>query len=680
MSFGDLNNPLVLDTALASRATRTREIILTITDLRHRRWAANLLLQLNTRGLTHHLVLAATNDTCIALGRLVSHLGCGTSSYLQNRKHSMAVDRGLAAYRIDESHPYHLWWARWACMARMGGKGYRVLSLDSDIVLHASPYDWLHSLSHHALLVGLDADKSGAELARWFPCINVGFVYFTGAADGAAQWLLAETARRFEAVLLGNVVPLPRPRAKLVSQMVLWEQDTFRDVVETSAFGRWPSSHRHVLEHMLGRAEPSLVAARREAATWDWQREQLNFTPRVPPTDAFRIPWLRLHASHRPPRPAESMAGLPHWIFAPYKECPYGNVCDGSWGLRAPPHAISHFQATRLKHLLARLLGWWRYEVELRPLADSAATARKAGGLGGRLGGRARRFPARSSPALPALPTAPTPAQASPAQVSPAQASPAPARVFGHNPQGQEIRLLVLRNHSTVLLGSRRAVRALWAQMAQWVMVALALGRRAVLPYVPCPLPAPPLPPKLAESATLVSTRRASLCSGAEAAEVGWRDERHVSTAWAPSLLAAYEGHRLPPSAGCCVLAPDAAPRCVSRYGIRRRLADELLLTEGELSWWADERRAMPSPPRWERVQAPAPNASAWVDGLRMHAAADALVVDLGGRPLGEALPGARALADSLQPRPFGSGGAEFPYAAECVQSLCQAITAGGGE
>ena len=154
--FGDFEAPGAFDRALRERSSGG-EIILTVTDWRHQRWAHNLLLNLNQLGRRHHLVLSAEPVVCRSLGmRMGGDIGCGYSSWLR-RGENVTINAGLHAYHISDGHVYHIWWQRWHYLARAVELGYRALSLDSDMSLRVDPYQIIHGLmrEHEVALCSL---------------------------------------------------------------------------------------------------------------------------------------------------------------------------------------------------------------------------------------------------------------------------------------------------------------------------------------------------------------------------------------------------------------------------------------------------------------------------------------------------------------------------------------------
>ena len=425
---GDLASPGALASVLARRASAEGEIIFMLTDAHHVRLALNLLLNLDELGLRHHLVIASSPSVCAQLAARAHpigvSLGCGHSSFLR-RGEDARIDVGLDAYAIDDQHVYHLWWQRWYFLSEAVGLGYRVLSLDTDVSLRADPYPLLHgALAHHSLLTGLDTDQYLRPF--YFPAANVGFVYARGPPGGAAHWVLSEARRRLERLLRGEVVALPAIRGR--SQQVVWDQDTFKDVLETAAFTPNAPSYRHAQMHCYGRhtrISPGRLAPDLPAH-WHLQIERLRFfaNASIPPLPSAWLP-LHLpptsqpHPSAEPPHTAQASSqqwlvdaargscngsvsaggsaepplwdlwqpsdraravggaatngtfgAVPLWLFASYMLCPHGGVCDGRWGWRPPPYLIGHLVGVKAKFWILRLLGWWHYDAARAPQRD----------------------------------------------------------------------------------------------------------------------------------------------------------------------------------------------------------------------------------------------------------------------------------------------------------------------
>ena len=83
-------------------------------------------------------------------------------------------------------------------------------------------------------------------------------VYARGPPGGGGHWVLTETRRRLERLLIGEMVPHPSKPGR--GQMMLWDQDTFKDVLETAAFTSPEPSYRHAKLHAQVPAAVSLSA------------------------------------------------------------------------------------------------------------------------------------------------------------------------------------------------------------------------------------------------------------------------------------------------------------------------------------------------------------------------------------------------------------------------------------
>ena len=640
---GDLAAPGMLASALKARASPDGEIIFMLTDESHVRLALNLILNLEELRLSHHLVVASTATACDALWararQLKLSIGCGTSSFLQRGSSTAAHDAGLRAYGIGDSHVYHLWWQRWFFLSEAVGLGYNVLSLDTDISLRANPYPLLHgALAHHSLLTGLDNDASVRPF--YFPAANVGFVYAHGGAGSAAHWVLAECRRRLERFARGEVFPLPLRQSGQLQQL-LWDQDTFKDVLETAVFTPAAPSYRHAMLHCIEVADGGLTAGRRAPAnppSWKLQIERVTF---FPGREAMPSAWMPLHlpppsgqqaswVSSTPSTPATpaipanpstssisstpssstsslttaaaiarcngsdeaagagglydfwaggrgedaaklggavrngSMAAVPMWLFSTYMICPHGGVCDGRWGWPTAPVLMGHFVGSKAKFWLMRILGWWYYD--------------------------AGRLPSQTIP-LPSSPQGVQTTSSSYVTADPDQ--PLRSRKTPVFPSSA-VRPLVLRGHDLTLGKSSKHVKQLRRQLAHWALLAIALGRRAVLPLVTCDIPTPEVPDPLRNSVVLIKLTDRSLC-GPEASHADWRmPPTAVPLSSHDSLrvtaeMGAFGDYRSvfhwPPkhAESCCQLVPEL--KCIDRYADSGELADEMLLCERDLGW-----------------------------------------------------------------------------------------------
>lgn len=628
--FGDLEQPGELERALVARSARLqarngqREIIFTVCDHRHHRWAHNLLLNLLELGIQHTLVIGSSADVCKTLGsRLGALVGCGHSSFLLQGR-NRTIDRGLRAWRVPEEHVYHLWWQRWHYMARAVALGYNALNLDGDISLRADPYPLFHGpLAHRELILGLDGSYDGSYNPHMFPAVNVGVAYCQGARHGAAQWVLEEMDRRVLAFLLAP--PLMQGKTRNVAQQVLWEQDTMKDAIETAVFGDARPAEavlRHVrMYEIIGEAPPRLL---RPGRKFKWRHERLEGVA----ARGADVVWLPLRPSLAPGAPNETVAGVPQWVFSQYLNPPLGHGVGGAWAAVPSPVLIGHFVTQKLKFVLMRLMGWWHYDLERH--ADSKYELRTereklgTGAAGGTpLPPRRRRlvFPPASGKAL------------------------------------------VLRRHRIRLQprsvggdlttrGVHRLV-ALRESLVRFMFLALAVGRRAVLPAVPCELSpmGPRIPRALWGDTTIVQMRNASLCGDA-AREPTWVLEPSVAPAesWATVRKASVDPGLLTRSSsggGCCQLVVNE--RCLDTFGTQHALHQEAVWFERDLGHLVREAAAESArtadgggaPPPFPVVPLSSlvGDANQSLEALWRHAAARVVVVDAGDSDSLEALP-----------------------------------------
>ena len=723
---GDLAVPGALARALAVRATQSREIIFMLTDDHHVRLALNLLLNLDELKLHHHLIIASRPEVCAATWARAQQiglsLGCGHSSFL-HRGSSARIDAGLDAYNIEDTHVYHLWWQRWFFLSEAVGLGYRVLSLDTDVSLRANPYPLFHGpLAHHDLITGLDTDQ--ALRPFYFPAANVGLVYARGPPGGGAHWVLSESRRRLEQLLQGEIVPLPEQRG--VSQQVVWDQDTFKDVLETAAFTPAAPSYRHAQGHCMGRHIQRSVArlAPSLPSGWSLRIEQLHFfrnTSRPPLPSAWLPlhvkrsasaesaavgvdvgPETRSHSGGSAGAPAARMAtrwisskqdgasvlgsrsvsscngsgidgvsldarwdpwtqgaegvrsegsvrsgsfaALPMWIFSTYHICPHGDVCDGRWGWAGPPPVVvGHLVGVKCKFWILRMLGWWHYDAA-RPLPDGATASDRARASGAGGGGRRRQRRVRDN--------APGGGDSS-SRSGGGGDSGSRLNVTPVFPQ-KVVRPLVLRGHRLTVGTTSAGIAAVRLQLVRLVLVALALGRRAVIPMVQCDIPVAETPVAMRNYVALLKLTDRTLCDG-DAARPTWAmaptiapESSHeaVRTTIEMTRMGDYAGvMKWPPpkEPSCCQVVPEL--RCVDKYGDRGELRDEVMLCERDYAYMLREERealgAGVDAPVRPAIGAAAglsvavvkPTAPLTLADLAIHAEARTLVVDLSASP-----------------------------------------------
>ena len=530
-SLGDLEDPHVLRHALSESAASSgrfrRNVILMVTDFEHQHWAHNLLLNLHSLELHHSLVIASAPRVCSSLHtRLVAtgvRVGghCAHSSYLRGESNeSIAV--GLHRWQIDKGHVFHLWWQRWRYVALAISMRYNVLSLDTDISLRSDPYPLLwRAYQHRQLVVGIESEKPARKNHYIFPAANLGFVYCRARPGGTVQRLFAEVTRRVEDLLLAPSPTLNQENHTAAN--MLWDQDIFRDVVETLAFALRPPSFRHVLYH-AGTSPADLNA---QSRAFDWLHEDTSFFPAAAP---IRTVWFQLHDPITS-APDETMAGLPMWFFAPYTVNPYGNLWDGGW-LRSPsPMVIAHLVFVSNKAFAMRALGLWHYAASLYQGTDTLSSATGV-----------RVFP-------------------------------------------KEVRALTMRNSGMQL--HQGNVVARWAELLRFTLLALSLQRRAVLPFFPCAnAHGPPLevPVKLRGRFHIMPLGNASLCQQGNAPALLATTTPAVAQAQAGAVLRWTSGkyRQPPPFDACCTIVPFSS-RWVDPNGLRP-LKEERMLNERDLA------------------------------------------------------------------------------------------------
>ena len=603
---GDLEQ--AFPSALAARSAAPsagsngrREIILFVVDARHSQWAQNFLLNLDEHGLGGRaLAIGSSQEACEKLLKRVAagKLTCGHSSYLRKGAGNSSIDDALGKWKIREWHVFHLWWQRWRYLAWAVELGYNAMSLDTDISLRSNPYALFHgALAHRNLIVGLDSEAGGKERPGLFPMINVGLVYCQRCAiNGGGHRVLKEVSRRVHSFLFGPLLWKTKHGHTMIAERVLWEQDLFKDALEHTAFNLPSGESRHA----AGNANPPEGGFVRDPTARErgWRIEAIGLAPGLPPQSS---PWLPLHAaSSSSPHVAlaagssggsvaattagadESATGLPLWIFSPWNVPPHGSACAGQWAFRPSPVMIGHLVGCTSKHLIMRQLGWWHYEVSA---ADMLAAKEE---------GRSAAAKAAAAKAATTQPQQPTPTRAFP----------------------PDARVLVLRHHN-LRMRAPDDVHGVWDVLRRFSMLALALGRRAVLPLVPCGLSPcaprvpnplrpslytvtlgdptacdePPKPPEAGHgnarwdlSQPAPSTSVDALTQRPYMSPLGWAPSPNTSKWWwEPRWRGPKREER-----GCCQAIPSFAS-CIDPAGARRPLGVEPLLATADLGRFLEE-------------------------------------------------------------------------------------------
>jgi hypothetical protein len=184
----------------------------------------------------------------------------------------------------------------------------------------------------------------------------------------------------------------------------------------------------------------------------------------------------------------------------------------------------------------------------------------------------------------------------------------------------------------------------MWDAIRRFCLLALALGRRAVVPLVPCVLSpcAPRVPNPLRSSLSTISLGEPSACEEGEVvgsasdltprpvdSPLGWSPSPDASRWWSSPQA-------LRPHPGCCQPIPHFAP-CIDPAGARRPLGSEPLISTADLARFLEETPPPLAQARAGQQVAIARLRSNWtdeaLDAMRQQAAARVLVVDAGGLP-----------------------------------------------
>jgi len=632
-------------TALAARAhvsaSGQRDVILVVTDSRHTHYVHNLILNLAKLGVDGRTLAIGSSE--VACTRLLARapsgsVGCGYSSWMRNGINA-TMDAALDRWNIGPKHVYHLWWQRWHYLSWAVQLGYSAMSLDTDISLRANVYELLHGrLSHHHLFIGLDHEASGKERPNVFPMINVGLVYCQRCVpDGPAHRVLREVTRRVQQFLFGEVLYQTRHGRSGIAVRVLWEQDLFKDAIEHVAY-RLPM---HASRHARSNADPQPGVPHHDldAPTRGWRFESVEPATGSPPA---RFPWLLLPAGATHPGMdalpvfaaasaaemaasearalrapgTESLLALPLWVFSPWNVPPHGAACAGQWAEVPSPVMIGHMVGSASKGLTMRQLGWWHYDVTA---FDCAAATAATAAIASTAAASTAIVPTSVGGGSPVVWHA---SSVSPT-ASPSSAPVPPPRVFPPS-----TRVLVLRSHGVHIHTSEDIPNA-WEVVRRFAMLGLLLGRRPVLPLLPCALSpcAPRVPNPLRASLVMISFGDAAACADPEPGVVaGEPVETRVSEAtllremmvgghgreggetpygWVPSPntsrwwwvtrpASRRRGQRATPPRvrrGCCQAVP-AAVSCVDPSGARRPMCEEPLLCAADLRRLLAEQQA----------------------------------------------------------------------------------------
>ena len=697
---GDLEAGTTFESTLAARhhvSSAGREVLLFVLDVKHVSWAHNLLLNLDELGIGGRaLGIAQTSAACTALFERVSPdtASCGHSSFL--RKSSNAtVARYLKTWRIRHDHVYHLWWQRWHYLGWAVRLGYNALSLDSDISVRADPYALFHgALAHRNLIVGLDSDASGSERPGAFPMINVGLVYCQRCqAGGPAHRVLTDVIRRVFAFFEGPLLWKTKSKHTMIAERVLWEQTSSRRpracCLRPAALGVSPRAW----QRQPARGWPRLCERRGGTAA----QLALRATVTCACPRAAAVPVAPLGRAVKLPA-CVGRRRVAQALSAPARRGG-GERCRATLVALLPVERPTPWCGVRRPVGVSAAPGddwppgWLHFEapydapawlVALRGLRGRHGVGRQGGR--GLVGSRRGRRP----PPPPLPPPPPSPPAAAAHSAPPPRPATASPMMRGDGGDGARVfrddaRLLVLRWHS-LHIGAPNDVGGAWDAIRRFSMLALSLGRRAVLPLVPCALSpcAPRVPTPLRPFLATITIGDAAACAEepltsrrltaealaprASRAPLGWAPSPNTSLWWWEPRRRQQRAER----AGCCQPIPLFGP-CIDPAGARRPLGHEPLLATADLAQFlaeASTSAARHAPAEVATAHLPANWTDAAFNDLRDPMASHrVLVLDAAGEPL-RRLPSIAWLKAS-----GGAGAAEAigPHAARCFDALTRA-------
>ena len=321
-SVGKLQSLPILDLAQPGamrQAARTRsykkEIIIFESDKSMAGWAFYWVNQMRRKGYEHWLILADKDESCSSIRSqwepmMTKHgeepISCAWSSY--PRTHPGWAQWQPRKGEDNMHNVYILWSTRWWVALQLLREDVNVLSLDVDAVLLTDIYALLRSppLSAQDVIITRNTDASQS--------LNCGFVYFNrdGSPDGApkelegsgcpeqhvdagapsvpaAEWvceLMWERTRLFLEVDAASLTKKP-------AREVLWEQDAWNDLAKSLEL------RRRVFPWAVGYGKKSDIWAK-----LGYEREVRGGLKHLEKW----VDWRHLQAPGLPPWPAPSEA------------------------------------------------------------------------------------------------------------------------------------------------------------------------------------------------------------------------------------------------------------------------------------------------------------------------------------------------------------------------------------
>ena len=347
----------------------------------------------------------------------------GTSDDVSSRRdlkeRAMAASQQCrpSAATFYECHAVRrLWLMRWHYAARLIGRGYGVLLLDSDSLVFHDPYPLIHGHLRALSAIGMEDVSAWPQMT-----VNGGTWYLRARPNGPVHALLRRFVRRAMRVLraypeLRLFDEGKRRKGKIkaadfllfdqtVLNTVLLEWLTGRPLELNSSMMLVPISHRHPdwskvqwTHSCCHPAPPSLghppwtaTAAQRAApllykgaSTVNLRQETLR-----PYGRGTRLRLVELSGAHG--EQTETVAKAPPWLFSGESDAslPTGRTAATFWGATPPPAAVVHFVCTSWpgsdgRRAAMRAWGQWHAREVEAETADpklAAAFARRRRGF-----------------------------------------------------------------------------------------------------------------------------------------------------------------------------------------------------------------------------------------------------------------------------------------------------------
>ncbi len=375
----DLSQPGALEAAALKRSYR-KEIIIMVSNTRGTHLAANQVANFRSVGIEHYLLITNTAQCCQRLMAGPWDLTCGWTSYLLNhpRLHTYQLTKEESAV------PFRLWWVRFQFLERLVGLGYNAMYVDTDVSFRVNPYPLFKGPFARYTLFG--QDETG-----FINGINIGFIYVQNAlSTGGARRVLNETLMRMYSILEAEE-PLRKWDGNVATgaKEVLWDQHIYNDVLESAVVGRemHRRSHQRLIDPANGKrrvwereqgfpvggelhfdVETITVLPEDVPTTSDGRK--LDLTPGVYKIKTKPLFWYgdMVYLPRQPEDSApERLVAMPPWLVAGWSGVA-GDIrlqgVSGHWNINPPKIAIAHMVGALAKQTTLKSLGWWHYGAE----------------------------------------------------------------------------------------------------------------------------------------------------------------------------------------------------------------------------------------------------------------------------------------------------------------------------